>query len=470
MSLARALVCPTLIATLLGATASHAATAQQVANRHALVIGNASYTIEPLANPLNDADLMAQTLAAVGFNVTKADNLSRVGFYKTLSAFTASLAPDDTALVYYAGHGLQIEETSYLVPVDMVPTSASGTAARGYALPALLNTLDTAGAAVNIVVLDACRNNPFLPTSGRTRAFEGLGLADVDTPRGTVVAYATAPGQLALDGSGTANSVYTEALAQAIRSNPSLPIELLLKQVGDSVRQQTLDEQQPWYESSLAKNFYFDANIVAGQSPTEARPGSATTGQARALASIDEPWWAGQTRVQWNQMDWEIQQRAQQMTKDEIPEMAWRAERGSVVAQTALGIMYRYGVEKTSAPGGNRGRFGAAGPGVVRSGANNSEAIRWLTKAVDAGYPVAQVELGDMMYAGVGVDRDRAAALGLYQQAAQFNYVRAELNVAQLSFGSNLDAASGQQMFDAIRSAIGSLSEEPANPKTDPVQ
>lgn len=191
-----------------------AAAQSQPAGRFALVIGNGAYNTNSLPNTRPDAQLIASTLDRAGFTVSLKKDLDRSTMFEAVRRFAADLPAGATALVYYAGHGMQISGNNYLLPVDITPTSEAGLAQRAFPLQALHERLALARSAVNIIILDACRNNPFQPVPAvRLRNYANLGLANSGAPRGTLVAYSTAPGQLAEDGSGRKHSIYTETLA-----------------------------------------------------------------------------------------------------------------------------------------------------------------------------------------------------------------------------------------------------------------
>ena len=198
-----ALLASTLLACA-GASAAHAE------NRLALVIGESAYRAVPsLPNPANDARAMTRLLTDAGFAVTTASDLSQRELNQKVGDFTAAIAakgPDTVALVFYAGHGLQIDGENYLVPVDVDPKREADIPLQAVRLNDILNTLNSVPSRMRILLLDACRNNPFA-TSKQTK-----GLAIVDAPTGSIVAYSTAPGTEATDGSG-ADSPYTTASA-----------------------------------------------------------------------------------------------------------------------------------------------------------------------------------------------------------------------------------------------------------------
>jgi uncharacterized caspase-like protein len=210
----------------------------------ALIIGNANYANMPkLLNPANDAKLIASNLESVGFTVVLATDQTQSQMKSAIARFaddTAKAGNGTIAIVYYAGHGVQIDGTNYLVPVDVSANSATDIVIGAVSASDLLKTLELARAKVNVVVLDACRDNPF---KGTTRGLS-RGLARVDAPAGSIVAYSTAPGQVAQDGS-TANSPYAEALAKHLVT-PGLVLEEIFRKVRIDVSLLTDGAQVPW--------------------------------------------------------------------------------------------------------------------------------------------------------------------------------------------------------------------------------
>jgi caspase domain-containing protein len=226
-----------------------AAAAQE--HRVALVIGNSAYKTAPLKNPVNDARAMASTLRDLGFEVLTAENVSRKAMLQKLREFRDKLEPDSIGLFYYAGHGIQVKGQNYLIPTDAAVRSEAEIDEESVNLAHLLDRLDEAKNTINIVILDACRDNPF------ARSFRSAtrGLAQVDAPTGTLIAYATAPGRTAADGNG-ANGIYTEEMLRVLRT-PGLKVEDVLKRVRAGVVQRTNGAQTPWDASSLIGDFYF---------------------------------------------------------------------------------------------------------------------------------------------------------------------------------------------------------------------
>src|SRR5712672_2044297 len=201
-------------------------------NRLALVIGQSTYRSVPaLPNPVNDARAVTQMLTDSGFEVSSASDLSQSQLRETVSEFAGKIAAkgsDTIALVFYAGHGLQIDGENFLVPVDVDPKRESDIPMQAVRLNDILNTLNSVPSKMRILLLDACRNNPF-PAINAT-AGHGLALVDTKTGSpGTFMSYSTSPGAEAEDGNG-ADSPYTTALLTAARE-PGVPIEEAFKRV-----------------------------------------------------------------------------------------------------------------------------------------------------------------------------------------------------------------------------------------------
>jgi len=234
-------------------------------NRIALVIGNSNYqSVTVLPNPANDAKAVSDFLTGAGFEVIKADDLTRDGMRRAVLDFAAKVAEKGVAavaLVYYAGHGLQIDGENFLVPVDAKIARESDVPLQALRLADVMNMLSDAPAKTRIVILDACRNNPFSDIKQVT----GRGLAIVDAPTGSIVSYATAPGMTALDGSGD-HSPFTAAFVETAKE-PGLLIEQALKKVRLAVHKATDGQQTPWESSSLTVNFAFIPASAAGGQP-----------------------------------------------------------------------------------------------------------------------------------------------------------------------------------------------------------
>ncbi|MEQ8831229.1 MAG: caspase family protein [Alphaproteobacteria bacterium] len=228
--------------------------AARAEDRLALVIGNSSYAVGPLANPVNDAALIARSLGDAGFDVAQAADLGYRDLQRAVVDFARRLAeagPDAVGMVYYAGHAVQANGQNYLIPIDADIQDELDLEIQTLRIDTVMQSLGKAGNRLNMVVLDACRNNPF----GAIHRSGVRGLAKTDAPFDTLVAYSTAPGDVAADGAGR-NSPYTAALARIMRI-PGLPVEQVFKQVRVAVMERTGNRQVPWESSSLTEEFYF---------------------------------------------------------------------------------------------------------------------------------------------------------------------------------------------------------------------
>jgi formylglycine-generating enzyme required for sulfatase activity len=257
-----------LLAVLAAATAaaqSPAASGPAGEKRVALVIGNAAYDQGALRNPVNDARAIVQALRGAGFQVIARENADRVAMYEAINEFGDRLKDTrGVGLFYFSGHGLQVQGKNFMVPLRARITSERMVEPEAVDVNRVLAEMDTAQARVNIVILDACRDNPY----ARSFRSGARGLAQIDAPRGTLIAYATAPGKVAEDGTG-ANSPYTAALVRHIQA-PGLPIEGVFKRVRVEVLERTRNRQEPWEASSLTGDFlFFPAGALAAARPPE---------------------------------------------------------------------------------------------------------------------------------------------------------------------------------------------------------
>lgn len=230
---------------------SSACFAQPKENRVALVVGNSAYKTAPLRNPTNDAKDMATKLKGLGFTVIERSNLSVKQIGSTLREFRAKLTPGSVALVFYAGHGVQIKGENYLPAVDADIAGEEDVPTQSLAMRQIMDVLADAKTRLNLVFLDACRNNPY----ARSFRSAGDGLSRVNAPSGTLISFATRPGSVASDGQGR-NGLYTSALLEQM-SNQSQPIEQVLKRVVSQVKAGSNSQQEPWMEGSIEGDFCF---------------------------------------------------------------------------------------------------------------------------------------------------------------------------------------------------------------------
>lgn len=222
--------------------------------RFALVLGNNAYQVAPLKNPVNDARAVAQALRERGFDVTARENLTQNEMKQAVRAFGEKLRDggrEAVGLFYYAGHGVQVQDRNYLIPVNAKVASEEEVEYEAIDVGFVMAQMDAARNSLNILILDACRDNPF----ARSFRSASRGLAMINAPTGSLIAYSTAPGKTAGDGTGM-NGLYTEELLTAMRT-PGLPIEDVFKQVRIKVRDRSKGQQVPWESSSLVGAFYF---------------------------------------------------------------------------------------------------------------------------------------------------------------------------------------------------------------------
>jgi len=238
-------------------------TPEQNEQKLALVIGNANYASSPLKNPVNDARAVKKTLQALGFEVIQYENLQQKQMGEVLRTFRSKLRPGAVALFFYAGHGLQIKGVNYLPSVDADIVSEDDVPFQSLNLNRVFDVMAESKSRLNLVFLDACRNNPY------TTSFRSLsdGLAKVDAPSGTLISFATRPGSVARDGVGN-NGLYTQHLLDAINA-PGLTVEQALKRVVRNVRLASKGAQEPWIEGSIDGEFHFRSALLTDSSSDE---------------------------------------------------------------------------------------------------------------------------------------------------------------------------------------------------------
>lgn len=232
--------------------------------RIAVVIGNAAYKVAPLKNPVNDAKAVAARLRGLGYSVGLHENTSLRELIESLRDFSLRAARAQVRLLFYAGHGVQLRGRNYLLPVDADPQTEEEIVRQGADVAAFVDRLSAIPHGINIVVLDACRVNPFaggviVGPDGRRLKFRGstpAGLAPLDAPVGTMVAFSTSPNGVALDNPAGPHSVYTKHLLAHL-DTPGLPIEQVFKRVRIGVAEDTARVQVPWESSSLTADFCF---------------------------------------------------------------------------------------------------------------------------------------------------------------------------------------------------------------------
>ena len=225
--------------------------------RLALVIGNGAYQTAPLKNPVNDAEDVTRVLSSMGFKVSLHQNVDKRTMEESIRNFGRQLKAGGVGLFFFAGHGMQVEGQNYLIPVNAKIKSESDIKYEAVDAGLVLGKMEDAGNQLNIVILDACRNNPF----SRNFRNAATGLARMDAPTGSLIAYSTAPGAVAADGVDR-NGIFAKHLIKHLAA-PNLTVEQVLKKVRIDVAAETSQRQIPWESSSLMGEFYFSSAQAA---------------------------------------------------------------------------------------------------------------------------------------------------------------------------------------------------------------
>lgn len=411
--------------------------------RIALVIGNSAYQKAPLANPKNDARVIGQSLGTAGFRVKLLVDADQQTMRQAILAFGRELrVGDSVGVFYFAGHGVQVDGQNFLIPIGADISDASEVPLLGVSLSELLLTMEGAQSRLNIAILDACRDNPF---PSRTRSLV-RGLAPVQSPAGTFIAFATGPGEVALDGEG-GHSPYSKALAAHIPV-VGIPLEETFRRTRRQVLQATANKQVPWEHSSLTGEFFFRPKMAE----PEAREKPVARVDERHLAEL-----AAWEQIKSSQDKSLLERHVATYPDGIFSELVMlRLERlrqapspwasvitGSTVTAATRSDQvdaYEQGLKAESRAGDAAGYLEAAklyrkaadtglaaamyrlarlhdhGLGVKR---DTQEAARWYRRAADLGHAPAMSALGTMFEFGQGVTLDLAEALRLYRLAAE---------------------------------------------------
>jgi hypothetical protein len=241
----------------------------QAGRRSALVIGNGAYTEERLANAVNDAEAVARTLQEIGFSVTLVRNADKRAIDEAVEAFSRRLGPGEIGLFYFSGHGVQVDGENYLVPINAQLSRQADAQYDAVPLGKVINAVETTRASAKIIILDACRNNPFYRrwrSTARGGPTRGLATPLSSGDGGTLIAFSTAPGKEASDGIGSSpNSPFTTYLLRHLRT-PNLEVGLLFRRVRSDVIQATAKQQIPWESGALIGEVFLNQRApgVAG--------------------------------------------------------------------------------------------------------------------------------------------------------------------------------------------------------------
>jgi uncharacterized protein len=442
------------------------------ADRVALVIGNGAYQNVPqLDNPVNDAEDIAKSLAAAGFDVIEKDNATRGQMADAVRDFTDRIKGAEVALFYYAGHGMQMEGENYLVPVDARLEKPADVRFATINLTDIQQEMQASGRA-NIIVLDACRNNPFaarLASGGRAVGERGLGRVEASGV-GTLIVFSTQPNNVALDGGGR-NSPFAAALAKNI-GTPNIEIRQMISRVRADVLAATDQKQVPWDSSSLVGDVYLtrtaEGSVAQSLQPTSTPDAGSAGGAPRqqepvasgAAAECEKlaspmPMFAtlDQIRAARHARDWAralavcksaseadpnsvaLRYRLGQsyfQTKDYLnaqKQLSVAADAGDADAEQMLGFMF------------------ANGAGVVK---DYYRAFDYFSRGAAAGNPRAVTNLGSMYSNGWGVAEDDSRALALYEKGIELGNPFALAQAGVMYFngkGAPRDYAAAEQYF-----------------------
>ncbi|MBR0793142.1 caspase family protein [Bradyrhizobium manausense] len=477
-----------LISTVLLACA---ATAAQAEKRVALVIGNSAYqTVAKLPNPADDARLMADTLLSLGFFVVGGGaqiDLDKAGFDRALQTFDKELIGADVALFYFAGHGVETHGLNYIVPVDAHPADEGDVFVQAIGLAGILDRMEKSGARINLMLLDACRNNPF---GGHAMSATADGLAQMQAPPGTLISFATQPHSVALDGDG-GHSPYTRALTETMR-HPGYGLFRTFNEMGLAVEKATHGEQLPWVATSpISTSFYFagktvppSATQVALAPQTNATPAQLSEQALRrdlitdcdrlAMMPYDTLGAVGVAATPFEKMKPAEATAACNDAMQRYPDVArfaYEAGRAATARKDYADALHLF--EKAAAAGyppamHNIGVLYATGEGVKT---DKTEAARWYKKASDAGDPLGMLELGWIYAFSDGAARNCPEAIRLNEAAVKAGVGAAMNNLGLLYVRGRCverDYAEARRLFeqgaalndDAALNSLGSMYNE----------
>ena len=387
---------------------AHAETVPE--KRVALVVGNGSYqNAAALKNPVNDADAMSKALKAIGFDVIEVKNATKQQLERSVGEFGRKLACGGIGLFFYSGHGMQVNGKNFLIPVDAELANEGALRIETTDVDLVLDQMAVAQTSVNLVILDACRNNPF---ERRFRSISGGLAAMNDAPKGTIIAYATSPGKIASDGSG-ANGAYTKALLGAI-TMPGLSVEDVFKRVRMAVETETNDSQTPWETSSLTGTFYFVPPKAGGNSPHFEPPISTTDPAAVELAYWQSVSNSGDIKAYHSYLKRYPNGQFADLAKLNISKLETAAKQPPAPLPVA-----------------NIRAISSKGDAAFDRN-DYTEAMRWYRMAADQGDRYSQTMVGKFFRNGKGVSKDVQQAMYWYRKAADQGDANAQEAVGKM--------------------------------------
>ena len=452
--------------------------------RTALVIGNSQYLAAPLSNPVNDAQDVASTLRELGFTVILQTNANQRQIDDAIDQFGRTLdAKKGVGLFFYAGHGVQSQGRNYIIPVNANLEREKDLKYNAIDVGKVLDEMGAADNGLNIVVLDACRDNPL--AKNYRSSHRGL-VRMSHSPKGTLIAYSTSPGDVAEDGAGR-NSPYTKHFIKALKAE-GLPFEVVFKNVAKGVEAETRHKQTPWTASSVTGDFYFnpinpintavakiqiekvaiDAAMVIPKhstvTPSVNLPGHESFIQAQMLylqkhriplafehytnaANAGHPLAMAMLAKLYTLNDYGLTKdlgTAKKFRNKAFTAIEKMAIKGDVDAQFGLAYLleafdenyeravqwYRQAAEQGSPLAQNNlGVMYDIGKGLIQ---DDELAVQWYRKAAEQNYARAQNNLGGMYEEGKGVPQDDAQAVYWYKRSAELNYAEAQVNLGEM--------------------------------------
>ncbi len=422
-----------------------------LAEKVALVIGMGAYQhVVQLKNTINDARNVGATLEKAGFKVTYAIDASQTELLDTMQTFSFDAETADIALIYYAGHGVEASGENYLIPVDAQVKSNKDVQRVGVSLAQMLKAVEAARK-MRVVILDACRNNPFgdlIDTTVKadpakagtdSRSTGPSGLAPVNPDQGTMVAFAAKEGQVALDGVG-GDSPYATALMDVL-GQPDLEISLMFRKVRDEVLKATQNLQEPYTYGSLSGEPFF---LAGGADAAAAAPVDPNNRVAQWSAAFAKPDAEAALRTAADQGDTRSMMGVAYLHQDASdkrfdPVLAFTyfkraAEAGSAEGQFELAKSYEKGVGVAPDP---------------------AQALHWYEESAKQGFPDALNDMGFLYFQGeLGLPKDAAKGIDYFRQAADLRHPEAMFNYARMI---DLGQIKGQGPKDAARYIYSSI-------------